>query len=544
MQLQARAELERRQRLGLLKPLWQPLPGPQTEAFNCEADILFYGGQAGGGKTDLLIGLAVTAHRKSIIFRREFSQFREVIERGREIIGIKGQLNENSHIWRGLPGGRMLELGAVQHEHTKNKYKGRPHDLKAFDEVTEFTQTQFQFLTGWMRTTVPGQRCRVVATGNPPTTPEGEWVMEFWGPWLDDQHPYPAKPGELRWYAMVDGKEEACETGNPFEHKGEVITPQSRTFIPARLEDNPYLLATGYGTTLQNLPEPLRSILRGQFGAAREDDPWQVIPTAHIDLAQKRWREREAEAKAKAEAKTEAEAEIEKGPLMGVGVDVARGGKDKTVISGRYGNWFAPLLKYSGKETADGPTAAGKVMKALEAAEKNREQAVIEKYQGRELTPEEEALKQVELLPTNPMINVDVIGVGSSVYDHLRLVLKIPNVEGINFAAGSSATDRTGKFQFKNLRAEAYWKLREALDPVTGDNLALPPDPELKADLCAPRYRVGMGGIQIEEKEDIKERIGRSPDCGDAVVLASYISAGAALVDYYRRKAEAMKKKE
>jgi hypothetical protein len=39
-----------------------PNVGPQTEAYFCEADELFYGGQAGGGKTDLLIGLALTAH--------------------------------------------------------------------------------------------------------------------------------------------------------------------------------------------------------------------------------------------------------------------------------------------------------------------------------------------------------------------------------------------------------------------------------------------------------------------------------------------------
>src|SRR5262249_58022080 len=88
-----------------------------------------------------------------------------------------------------------------------------------------------------------------------------------------DTHPRPAKPGEIRWYAMVDGREVEREDGQEFIHKGETIRPKSRTFIPARLLDNPYLMATGYGATLQALPEPLRSqLLYGDFSIGRPDD--------------------------------------------------------------------------------------------------------------------------------------------------------------------------------------------------------------------------------------------------------------------------------
>ena len=79
----------------------------------------------------------------------------------------------------------------------------------------------------------------------------------------------------------------------------------------------------------------------------------------------------------------------------------------------------------------------------------------------------------------------------------------------------------------RNVRAEAYWGLREALDPVKGDNLTLPDDPELLADLVAPHWKLSASGIQIESKDEIKARLGRSPDCGDAVVLAHYGSYGA-----------------
>ena len=49
---------------------WVPNPGPQTQAFVCKADELFYGGEAGGGKTDLGIGLALTEHKRSLLLRR------------------------------------------------------------------------------------------------------------------------------------------------------------------------------------------------------------------------------------------------------------------------------------------------------------------------------------------------------------------------------------------------------------------------------------------------------------------------------------------
>ena len=48
----------------------------------------------------------------------------------------------------------------------------------------------------------------------------------------------------------------------------------------------------------------------------------------------------------------------------------------------------------------------------------------------------------------------------------------------------------------------------------------LPPDTELEEDLCTPCWSMRTNGIKIESKEDIKKRIGRSPDCADAVTLS------------------------
>lgn len=455
---------------------WKPLAGPQTQAFYSDADILFFGGSAGSGKTDLILGLAHKAHYRSIIFRREYPQLKGIIDRGLDLFDNRkiGKFNRVSSAWR-LNDGRTIELGACQHLGDEQKFQGRPHDLKAFDEITHYHEAQFRFLIGWLRSVNPKQRTRIVCAGNPPTNADGDWVIRYWGPWLDDHHPNPAQPGELRWFTTIAGEDIEVPSGEPFEHDGEWITPKSRTFIPGTVDDNPYLLESGYKSTLQALPEPLRSkMLYGDFSAGREDDAWQVIPTEWVRIAQQRWKDTKL---------------AENAPMTHIGVDVARGGQDKTVLTLRYNNYFLKQISYPGKSTPDGDYVAGLVLKD------RRDSATV---------------------------TVDVIGVGASAYDRLKTALKSEpqNIVAFNSAEGSDATDLSKKLGFHNQRAEWWWKFREALDPKTGANLALPDDRELLADLCAPRWSLSARGILVEAKEDIIERIGRSPDKGDSCIYA------------------------
>lgn len=463
------------------KPLWIPHPEnlPQLQAYVTEADILYYGGAAGGGKSDLLLGLALTAHKKSIIFRREFTQLRELVDRSTDLLeDTEAKYNQTVGRWTGIPGRRILEFGAVQHEQHKEKYKGRPHDLKAFDEIPDFTETQFRFLIAWNRTTDQNQRCRVVCAGNPPTYAEGEWVIRFFAPWLSESHSNPAKPGELRWFASIDGRDAEVANGEPFDLRGERIMPLSRTFIPALLEDNPYLKDTNYRAMLQGLPEPLRSqLLKGLFTVSRPDQPQQVIPTEWIKAAQARWRTRRPP----------------EGPYEALGIDPSRGGMDSTEMSPRSGNYFFRLISQPGKNVPDGPACAAQILEALT----DRGQGSVE-----------------------AQLNIDVIGIGSSVYD--ILFAQDYMVAPINFAEGTQATDKSGRLQLRNVRAEAYWSLREALDPDDGNDLALPPGDELVADLVAPRWYNSVRGITIEPKKDIRKRLGRSPGKGDAIALSHY----------------------
>ena len=474
-------------------PMWAPIPdSPQEQAFHSEADELFYGGAAGGGKTDLLLGVAGLSHYRSVIFRRVFPSARAIIERSREIYNAGGDthakdsFNEQLHLWR-LASGRQVEFGAVQHEKNKEAQRGRPRDLYGFDEITEFSESIYRFVTAWNRSThvdpvtKKPQRCRIIVTGNPPTSADGEWVIKYWGPWLDETHPdYPAPPGQLRWYARYKDEDVEIPADQVIEKDGKKYGPvegkllrvRSRTFIPAKLADNPYLIETDYDALLDSLPEPLRSQMKdGLFNVKREADPWQVIPTDWVKAAMERW-------------KNGAQPDL---PLGAMGVDVAHGGKAKTVISRRYGSWFAELLKYPGRMTDTGQAAAALVVQALDGS------------------------------PVIP--NIDANGVGASCVDALW-DLEVPrNPVNVGNATGADVTDKSGVYRFLNLRAALYWMLREALDPRTSD-LALPDDLELLADLCAPKYRVRGGKIQVESKDEILKRIQRSPDCGDAVLLA------------------------
>ena len=420
----------------------------------------------------MLLGLAFS-HRNSIIFRRQFAHLKALTSRSKELLRhIRGaSYNGQLKIWQGLPGDRTLEFGAVQYEEDKNNYQGQAHDLKAFDEITQFTESQYLYLTAWNRSAIKGQRSRIVCTGNPPQYESGQWVIERWGAWLDPKHPNPAQPCELRWYTMIDGEEQECPDGTPFMHNGEEIKPTSRTFIPAALSDNKYYRDTDYRARLQTLPEPLRSqLLYGDFQIGFQDHAFQVIPTEWVYAAMQR------------RTKIRQDPNV---PLTSLGVDVARGGEDQTIIVKVLGDWVDELIKQAGAATPDGNIVADYV-----AAEHQ----------------------------SNAIINIDSIGIGASPFDILNQ-RGFP-VRGINAGERSEVRDKTGEFGFANKRAEMWWRLREILEPGSGRELVLPDDRELIGDLCAPRWKPTSQGIQIESKDDIKKRLGRSTDCGDALVMA------------------------
>ncbi len=462
---------------------WLPKPGAQSLAWLSEADELFFGGIAGAGKSDLLIGLGMTRHRKSLFLRRQATQLREITSRVTEV------MRPGDH-WRGVgyggvlttSEGRTIEFTGCDNEKDKQKFKGRAHDLKAWDEVVDFPESVYLFVNGWNRTVVPGQRCRIVAASNPPTTSEGDWVIRRWRAWLDASAGITAAPGELRWYTTIGDKEEELPNGDPVTHGGVTYTPRSRTFIPGKMLD--ILTATGYQNTLATLPEPLRSIyLKGDFSASKQDGRWQLIPARWVEQANTRWAERYAN----------------RGQLRAVGADPSRGGVDKAVVAPRYGAPRAeqgavvgPLTRVPGKSIQE----------------------------GKDMFP---AIQLAGGFVAGVSTVVDGIGIGASFVDSAKL-LSLPGVVPVIVSNATAWRDPASPtLRFRNVRAAMMWHVRCLLDPERGPpetRLALPPDPELKADLTAPVYAMTTGGVQVESKEEIHKRLGRSTDAGDAVTLS------------------------
>jgi len=172
-------------------------------------------------------------------------------------------------------------------------------------------------------------------------------------------------------------------------------------------------------------------------------------------------------------------------------------GGDKTVIALKYGNFVDELDKHGMITTSKG---TGIVMNHMK---------------------------------NNPgcIAHIDIIGVGAGVFDRVS--------EDFNFQDGFDSADRVFAFhvqsktdfvdenevwEFKNLYSAAWWNLRQMLDPDKGeDALILPNDSDLKQELMKFRYSVDSNGrIYVLSKEKVKEELGRSPDCADAVVMACW----------------------
>lgn len=112
----------------------------------------------------------------------------------------------------------------------------------------------------------------------------------------------------------------------------------------------------------------------------------------------------------------------------------------------------------------------------------------------------------IEHMRDRCQVNIDLSGGwGGSAYDHLQA--QRIYVIGVVFGAGSIARTKDNGLEFANVRAELWWRLREALDPVSGQDVQLPPDRRLAAQLAAPRWKPRGAAIVIESKEDIKARL-------------------------------------
>lgn len=163
-------------------------------------------------------------------------------------------------------------------------------------------------------------------------------------------------------------------------------------------------------------------------------------------------------------------------PLV-IGLDIARFGDDATVFCFRKGRWCFKFEEYAKKDTVEIANIATNLIRELKPAR----------------------------------LFLDDGGVGGGVYDILKDRGFGEIVRGVNFGARSIDDER-----YANRRAEMWDAVREWL---TG-KVQLPKDDKLLDDLCSVNKKYDQKGrLQLESKDDVKKRLGRSPDKADALAL-------------------------
>ncbi len=213
----------------------------------------------------------------------------------------------------------------------------------------------------------------------------------------------------------------------------------------------------------------------GMFPKVSED---VLIPYEWVELANERYKELQEEG-------------FEPKKKCRLGVDVAGMGRDASVLAPRYGNYVAEFEVHNSAGVADHMHVAGMTVSYL-------------KQKGAKAF-------------------IDTIGEGAGVFSRLR-ELNYQNAYSCKFSEGTkNLHDVTEVYTFANMRAYLYWAVRDWLNPKNGFQPALPPNDLLMQECTEIHWKFSSSGdIIMEAKDDIKKRLGRSPDYFDALANTFY----------------------
>jgi predicted phage terminase large subunit-like protein len=259
-----------------------PQPGPQEKFLAGKANIILYGGAAGGGKTyGLLLDPIRYVHNPqfgAVIFRRTSVQLKnegsiwDTSETLYPLLGAKGF--RHSLEWR-FPSGAKIKMSHMEHDKNRFDWKGAQIPWIGWEEVTEFSEKQFWYLFSRTRSTsgVPGQ---MRGTCNPDPDSFIARLVEWW---IDPKTGYgiAARSGVIRWFIRLGDEIKWGDTREELiAQHGADFEPKSLTFIMSNVYDNKILLQNdpNYLATLKSLPLVDREqLLKGN---------WLIRPAAGL----------------------------------------------------------------------------------------------------------------------------------------------------------------------------------------------------------------------------------------------------------------------
>ena len=255
-----------------------PQEGPQTQFLQSSADIVFYGGSAGGGKTYaiLLEPLYDISNPQfgAVIFRRTTKQVTSeggLWDTAVDLYTPLGAKPNQNDLCLKFPGGAKVTFAHMEHEKNRLDWQGSQIPLICFDELTHFTWRQFVYMLSRNRST-SGAKSRIRGTCNP--DPD-HWVRRFIDWWIDESgFAIPERSGVIRYF-VIEG-EDVIWADSAKDLTDEVPTrrPRSFTFIRSSLEDNKILMEKDpdYIANLQAMTRVERAQLL--------DGNWNVRPSA------------------------------------------------------------------------------------------------------------------------------------------------------------------------------------------------------------------------------------------------------------------------